>query len=88
MIYLSTWGVFPRGVLVDDLASYFKKQKPTSKHRVVRPTFFVEEQEVLVTITDDTAVAPSGERVGLFWMAGSSELTPAQFMAQNLVLQR
>ncbi len=62
------------------------------EQRMVKPTFFEEEQRVLVTMTDDTGVfrhpkvsrKDGKETFGIFWMAGTSDLTPGEFLAKEL----
>ena len=86
MIYLSTWGITYGAPCLDGL----DRSLPFA--RVVKPTFFEEEQRVLVTITDDTGIFhnPQASRkdckeaFGIFWMAGTSDLTPGEFLAKEL----
>src|SRR5690242_4850612 len=82
MIYLSTWAISYAAPSFDDFDRYWPPWI-----QVVKPTFFESEQRVLVSITDDTCIAydpHSPEAYGIFWMAGTSDLTPAQFMAKEL----
>jgi hypothetical protein len=86
MIYLSTWAVAYAQPRFDDLDRFL------TNRRIVKPTFFESEERVLVCMTDDTPIAndPNSSRKerkeahGIFWMAGTSDLTPGEFMAKEL----